>query len=89
MKNKLSNLQAVQMKVLGDVSARLAEHFDHFAILVVPGGGGEKLGIPQWTFNGNHCLLVGATEYMKLHIAGARPAAEKKIDRSKPGTGEA
>ena len=76
--DKCAQLQAVQAKKLADVSAVLAEHFEHFAVVVIPGGGGEKLGLPRWTFGGNRCHVMGAVEIMKLHIAGS-------VRETKPG----
>ena len=75
--DKCAQQQAVQARKLADVTAILAEHFEHFAVVVIPGGGGDKLGPPQWTFNGNRPMLVGAAEMMKLHIAGAVRAIDK------------
>lgn len=64
-------LQNVQAKALERLSAIASEHFEHFAIVVIPGGGGEPLRGPQWTSSGNKCALVGAIDIAKLHIVGA------------------
>jgi len=71
-------LQAVQAKTLEKLSAIASEHFEHFAIVVIPGGGGDPLRGPQWTYSGNKCALVGAIDIAKLHIVGAIGA--KKTD---------
>ena len=77
-----SGTQVVQARKLADVSAILAEHFDHFAVVVVPGGGGEKLGNPQWMFGGNRCQVLGAVEMMKIHVVGS-------VRETKPGKTDA
>lgn len=67
MENRVK-MQEVQTQVLNRVSAQLSEHFEHFVIAVVPGGGGDKLGAPEWYWSGNRCLLTGVLELAKSDI---------------------
>lgn len=67
MENRVK-MQEVQAQVLNRVSAQLSEHFDHFVIAVVPGGGGDPLGAPEWLWSGNRCLLTGVVELAKSDI---------------------
>lgn len=61
-------LEEAQADALDRISAQLAEHFEHFVVTVVPGGGGEPLGQPEWTWGGNTCLLTGLIEMAKADI---------------------
>lgn len=68
-------LQDVQAQVFDRVLAQLAEHFEHFAIVVTPGGGGEVLAPPRWGWSGNRLILTGAIEMAKadmIHSKGNR-----------------
>ena len=72
-------LQTVQAQVVDRVSGLLSEHFEHFVIAVVPGGGGDPLGQPEWVWRGNRCLLTGVVELAKLDMAtNTKDLATKK-----------
>lgn len=67
----------VQRQVYDRVVAQMAEHFDCFVVIAVPGGGGEPLSGPSWSWNGNRVILTGAVELAKLDIAACAERAGK------------
>jgi superfamily II DNA or RNA helicase len=79
MDDSQTNLRAVQRKALADLAAHATEHFEHVAIVAVPGGGGTPLATPCWVYSGDTCLLLGSIEIMKTQLAMAAANSSRRF----------
>jgi|BioPla2DNA2_1021312.scaffolds.fasta_scaffold180586_1 hypothetical protein len=79
MDDSQTKLREVQRKTLADLAARATEHFEHVAIVAVPGGGGTPYGPPCWVYSGDTCFLLGAMEVAKTQLATLAAGNAKRI----------